>query len=149
MATDIYLTNTNINSGNAVYLRGASVKYSWKNLTRTTPLTNQFTLSESQITGFENPRIIISGFIDTNSTDTDVITQELLIQFAKIQYDATTANSIYLTIESGTKPTYLKNADLDGNSIKVIIEDFNIDFSASDSNEGHLWRYTLTLVETA
>ena len=148
MATDVILTCPNVNSGNPVSFKGATITYGWKNLTRVTPLTNQFSLSEAQITGFENPKITVTGFIDTNDTTANVVTQPLLIAFSKIPYDGTVPNTISFSVSTGNKSVYLRNTDDDANSIKVMVESFNLNIDAGDSDLGYLWRYTLQLVET-
>jgi len=154
MADDIKLKNTNINSGNEVSLLGAKLTYSYNNLTRSAPLVNKFELVETQYAGFENPKINISGFIDTNSTDTNLISQKYLIDFAKIKYDNTTPNTLYLKVNTGDKPTYLIGAEsttaaTTSQYVKVVINDFKIDIDAKDSDVAYLWRYSLTLTETA
>ena len=149
MASDVTLTCPNVNSGTAVSFQGATISYAWKNLTRTTPLTNQFTLGETQMAGYENPKIVVKGYIDTNQSTSNVVTQSLLLDFAKIPYDATASNSITFSVSTGSTSAYLRNAANTANSLKVVIENFNIDIDAGDAELGHLWNYTMTLVETA
>lgn len=150
MSSDIMLTCNNVNSGNTVRLKGALLTYTWNNLTRTTPLTGQFTLAETQVTGFENPKLVVSGYIDTNDLDSNIINQSLLQDFAKIEYQSADIDTaIYLTVSTGIVPTWLKNYNHSEDFVKVVIENFNMTVDAGDSEEGHFWRYTLTLVETA
>ena len=153
--TDITLQSTGINSGTTVTLNGASVKYAFKPLTRTTPYATSFTLSESQISGFENPKIIVTGYIDVNNIPTNGITMPLLRDFALNRYDGTEAKSIYLKIKSGRiNPKYLVGTASSTSwstdqTIKVIVESFDISMASSDSDYAHFWTYTLNLVETA
>lgn len=149
MVSDVLLACPSINSGTAVIFRGATVKYAWKNLTRTTPLTNQFSIAETQMAGFENPKIIVTGYIDTNKYPAIAVTQPYLIQFASLAYDNTAATTILFSVSTGTSNVYLRNWDNSSNAIQVVIENFSVDIDAGDSNYGHLWRYTMTLVETA
>lgn len=152
MAQDIQLINPQVNGGVAVTFQGATLNYVWKSLTRATPLTNKFDINEAQISGFENPRITVTGFIDTNDNSANVVTQSLLQDFASNKYDgdtnATTGTATRLSVSTGTSNTYLKNYDNSADDVIVIVDSFNMTVDASDSDLGHFWRYTLTLIET-
>lgn len=143
-----------INGGRPIIMRGARLSYAFKPLTRVTPNTNAFALTEAQITGYENPKIIVTGYIDTNDTTSDIITQSLLLQLSKNEYDGTDSKQITLTVNTGDNPTYLigtesSTSQATSQSIKVIIESFNLNIDPSDNDLGYLWTYTLNLVETA
>ena len=149
MAQDITLTHPTINSGTAIIMKGASLKYGTKTLNRTTPLTGSFSLAETQVSGFENPKLVLTGFIDTNDTSSNIITQSLMLQLLQNRYDGTSATTISLVCVTGNTDTYLLASDYTTQSIKVVIESFDISIDPSDSDLGHLWTYTLNLVETA
>lgn len=150
--TDIYLTNPTINSGNPVYLKGASLTYAFKPLTRVDPLANAFDIGEVQIAGWENPKVIIRGYINVNQLDSSTIQQSSLLAFAKNQYDGTAGTATSLLVKSGTESStwngYLYANDATTSTIRVSVESFDISVDAGDSDEGHLWDYTLNLVET-
>ena len=146
--TDITLTNPLINSGNPVYLRGATLSYSFKPLTRTTPITGSDSLSETQCSGIDNPKINITGYIDVDCTDINLISQSLLLAFAKNQYDGTVDKTISLSVTTGSSDVYLRNTDDDANSLKVVMENFSINMSSSGSKYAGFWNYSMTLVET-
>jgi len=146
--SDIYLINPSINSGSAVYLRGVNLTYGFKPLTRTTPLNNTFALSETQITGFENPRISIKGVIDTNNLSSSTIQHTSLLSFAKNEYDGTESTTTRLYVTTGNNDSPLYATDVSTSSIKVIVESFNLNLDTQDSDLAHLWSYDLTLVET-
>ena len=152
--TQITLQSNNINGSTAVVLNGANATYTFKPLTRTAPLATAFTLSEAQVSGYENPRIVIRGYIDTNNIPTNGITMPLLRDFAKVNYDGTNNTAIYLTLFAGKAPVYAVGAEsttawTSSQTIKVIVESFNISMDNSDSDLAHFWTYSLNLVETA
>jgi len=148
MAQDIILTGDFL-STTTVYCRGATVKYGFKPLTRTTPLTNSFGLAETMMAGYENPKIIITGYIDTNSMPSGTISQKLLLEMAKNHYDGTEANSLYLSVKTGKSDEPLYATDTTTDTVKVVVENFDISIDTKDSDLAHFWRYTLSLVETA
>ena len=148
MEQQIKLKSDEVNSGTDVKFNGSTLTYAWRNTTRATPLTSKFDIAEAQITGYENPRITITGFIDTDSDEENIVTQSLLQDFAKVKYDGTDAKSIYLSVSTGRNSTFIKDYTHTNNYIKVVIENFNLTIDAADSDFGHLWRYTINLVET-
>lgn len=155
MATEFTLTNADVNSGASVLLKGAKLTWNFKQLTRTTPLTNQFTLVETQVAGFENPKIVINGIIDANDTTANVVSQKLLRDFMIEPYSGTTPPTpTYLKVSVGSQPLYIvgtksTTAPTTEQTIKVVVESISIAADASDSYEGHYIPYVLTLVETA
>tara|TARA_Y100000310_G_C20685829_1_gene818905 strand:+ start:1635 stop:2078 length:444 start_codon:yes stop_codon:yes gene_type:complete len=144
---DITLANPTVNSGTTVSLKGATVNYAWKNLTRNTPVPGKNAIIESQYNGFENPKITITGYIDVDNTSANEITQELLQNFASVQYDGTSGTVTTLVIPTGDTPTYLKDSTGLVDSLKVVIESFSIRLGM-DSSNAHFWAYNLLLVET-
>ena len=150
MAQDVQLICPNVNSGTAVVFQGATLNYAWQNLTRTTPLTGQFTIAETQVSGYENPKIVITGFIDTNQSTTNIVTQSLLQDFASVAYQSGDSDThITLSVSTGSTNTFLKDYNHSNDSVRVVVENFNLTLDAADADLGHLWRYSLTLVETA
>lgn len=155
-ALDMTLTHTNVNSGTPVYLFGADIKYIWKNLIRADAMQGLHDISEVEYAGFENPIIMITGVIDVNSSQSNIITQSLLMDFAQC-CDGT--NNLVLTVytEGEGTGTYLKGRPTAGYSVggtyidnlKVVIKDFSISFGVPESKEGRIWNYTIELVETA
>lgn len=152
--TDITLQNNNINGGVPIKMNGAEVTYAFKPLTRTVPLATSFDLSETQVSGYENPRLVISGYIDTENIPANGITMPLLRDLAKVEYDGSEETSVYLNISVGSiNKKYLIGAksetdwDTDQN-IKVIIESFNIKMASSESRYAYFWNYSINLVET-
>lgn len=145
---------SNVNSGNGVWLVGATCKIVWKNLIKADPIPGKYDTVEIDKGGWENPTYHIEGVIDADSTGgtTTVnnestcseVTQSLLQNFAK-----ETANAIWLKIGVGASatPVYISGANTTSNAIKVVVDNFNIDIDP-ESELGHLLNYTLDLVET-
>jgi hypothetical protein len=147
MAQDIILSGEFL-SPSTIYCRGASLTYGFKPLTRTTPLVNSFKLAETMVTGFENPKIVLSGYIDTNNLKSSTIQHSSLLSIAKNEYDGTEEKSLYLTVVTGKNDAPLYATDATTSTIKVAVESFDIVIDTKDSDLAHFWRYTLNLVET-
>ena len=152
--SQVTLQHANVNGGTAVTLYGASVKFSWKNLTKPNPIPGKYDISETEYGGFENPKIVITGAFSVDDIDSNELTQELLTDFAALR----STTPITLTVSTGSTPTYLKGRpsggyETDGdmtlsNSIKIQIESFDISISGQDSDLGHFWNYSITAHET-
>ena len=146
------LKNAGVNSGNAVWLIGATCKITWKNLNKADPVPGKYDTVEVDFGGWENPTYHIEGVIDTDSTGgtTNVnnestcseVTQSLLQSFAK-----EVSNATWLKIGTGITPTYMQGANTTSNAIKVRIDNFTIDI-APEAELGHLLNYSLDLTET-
>lgn len=149
MTNMAYLKNPLVNSGSEVYLNGASINYNFRPLVRVTPLTNSYSLSEAQTAGFENPSIQIKGYIDTNNLSTSTIQHSSLLALSKVQYDGTanTATTFYVGTGSNNSPLYATNAT--SSTIRVVIENFSCIIDTNDSDEGHVWLYTINMRETS
>jgi len=155
MVNNITMTHASVNSGTAVILEVASVKYGWKNITNTDPITGKYDIVEAEYSGFENPRIVISGHFDVDSMLTSGITQEILTEFATIR----SITPISLSIPTGETPTYLKGRptagyETDGDmtmldTINVQIDSFDLNISGVSSDKGRNWDYTITCHETS
>jgi len=151
----ITLQHPNVNGGNAVVLNGASIRYSWKNLSSTNPIPGKYDITETEYSGFENPKIVITGHFDVDNLDSNELTQKFLIDFATLRSET----PITLTVSTGlTSTTYLGGRPTDGyktdgtntlsNSINIAIDSFDIVIDSS-ADKGHLWSYTITCHETS
>jgi len=145
MASSVTMETASVNSGVAVTLNGISVKYVWKNLTNVKPVPGAYATTEADVGGYENPTLTLGGVIDVNSDST---TLELIKDFAKLQFDGTSATAIKLTISAGTDQTvYLKNAASSEDFIYVIVKNFHVIFN-TQVKDGSKWLWTVEIVET-
>lgn len=157
MTSVVTLQHTSVNSGTAVDLRAFNVRYAWKNIIKHNPQTGNKDVVEVDDAGMENPLIVIDGLIDTDDGASNVITQELLLDFA----NAPTANDITLTVwidgEDGSS-TVIKGRPSSGyndtpprtytNTLKVWVDSFSININAKTTKDGRVWGYTIKLLET-
>ena len=139
---------------NQIYCKGASLTYALKQLTKTDALANSFTLAEAQTSGIENPKLVLTGYIDTNNLTSNSIKQTDILKLLKTPYDGTSNTEIRIFAETGkgilvgTNKTYLYGFDGTTNYIKVIIDSIDISIDPSNSAYGHLWVYNMNLTET-
>jgi len=159
MSGSITLQHSDVNSGTAVDLLGAvTVDYAWTNLTNTTPIPGKFDIAESDVGGFENPKMVIRGVIDVGDMGSNTLTPNLLKDFAQIKFAGTTGTAIKLTIKSGgdgSTDVYLTGRPDGGytvggsynNYFYGVIESFSIKFDTNTTNE-RKWDYNITFVET-
>jgi len=139
------LTCASVNSGTAVVLDSASVKYAWKNNIRVDPIASSYALTEIEHRGWENPKFIVRGVIDS-AAGANHITEQLLKEFAKIKNETITLIVKYGDI--GNETTFTNSAgSLSNSGISVIVDDFNIDINPGSIERAHLLPYTLILVE--
>jgi hypothetical protein len=154
VATDMTLTNPNVNSGTAVVLQGAKFSWTWKNLTKNEAVEGKYDIQESRFGGFLSPKMSLSGFINVDEVPTNSLTQSLLMDFLQEKSATTT-----LVILTGTSGTYFKGRPTAGysvggtyvNSLKIQLETANINFAThggDQSTEGHGWPYTINFHET-
>ena len=148
--TEITLTQGSVNGGTAVTIPGgATVTYGWTNLINATPITQNFsTIVQADVNGWENPAIVISGFFDVDNFDANEIRHDHLINFARIKYDGTNAINLVVPTGNGTSQTNLLANDALTTTLSVIVESFDVTIS-TDSEQGHIWTFTLVLRETA
>ncbi len=147
MAQDIILKASFL-TPSTIYCKGARLTYGFKPLTRTTPLTNSYALAETQVAGFENPKIKIQGFIDTNKLASSNIQHTSLLALAKNQYNTNDSDThVELEVLTGSSDSPLYATDGSTSSIRVAVESFNIKLG-TDSDLAHFWAYDLNLVET-
>lgn len=156
-AADITLQQLNVNGNVAVECKGATVKYTWKNIVRNDAILGKSDIAEVEYGGFQNPIIIITGVIDVDDDSANMMTQSLLFDFAQC-VDGT--NNLVLTVtssgESGTG-THLKGRPAAGysvggsytDSLNIVIKVFSMNFGAISSREGRIWSYSIECVETA
>jgi len=140
----VKLYNVSVNGGVIFTISGTKVSYVWKNITNYKPVPGKFDVSEVDVAGFENPKISLSGVIDSNADST---TMGILKSFAKLQFDGTTTTAIKLTLASGTDDVLIKDSSDTNEYIYCIIESFNFDFDTS-VKEGAKILYQLVLRET-
>jgi hypothetical protein len=155
VAADITLTNPNVNLGNPVTIPGVSFSYGWKNISRAKPSEGAYDITESHYGGFENPKITVQGFFDADSTETNVITHALLIDFLAVKGGTTT-----LKISLGETPLVLGGRPDAGystsggntldtiNGIDVQIESLDITGNVADAEFGQKVNFTLVFHET-
>jgi hypothetical protein len=148
--TVITITNPGVNGGTAIEFHNSKVSYSWKNLLKVTPSPQKFDTIQGDLSGWENPRIVIEGFFDIDDLDTNEVRQAHLINLAKVQYTGSTATTSTLAVYAGNSATEtnLLAADASTSTVKVLVDSFSIDFDAVSSEKGHIWRFTLSLIET-
>jgi len=147
----VTMLNPSVNSGTAVILGAVSVNYAWKCLTNSTPIPGKYAIVETNVGGFENPRITIRGTIDAGDIQSNYITQSLLIDFAKLNFVGTTATAIKLVVKAGADGStglYLRNSTDTQNYLYVIIENFNISLDTGSVDERR-WNFTIQCVETS
>ena len=154
-ATDITLTNANVNSGVAVILPASKFTFAWKNITKSDPIPGKYDISESHFSGFESPRLIVRGAIDINSTTTNVLTLKLLVDFAACKSGTTT-----LKVSLGVTPVVLGGRPSGGynsagantldttNGYDVQIDNYSFDTDVGGSKHGERINYSISLHET-
>ena len=146
----ITLTNPSVNSGVAVTLDGSTnATYNWRSLTNVTPSPSSFSLVPVDISGFENPTIVVNGVFDVDNIGSSELTHALLLQFAKVPYGGTASTATTLSVGTGNSATdtYLLATDAVTTSIRVVIESFQIDLDRT-SDKLHIWNYTINMRET-
>lgn len=148
----IYLYNSTVNSGTAVWLKGAECRKGWKNLNTHKPSSGSYNIVEVDQAGWENPIFKIRGMIEVDDTDSDIITESLITLFAR----AYTAKSYLSVAMSGDTIVPLSDSEGDtsettnggktGKWIPVRVKDFDIPVDTS-SEKAHFINYSITLVE--
>ena len=78
VARDIYLYNSAVNSGVAVWCIGATWTYGWSNMTAADPAQGKFDIVKVRQGGWENPIITLSGTIDVDDIQSNEISETLL-----------------------------------------------------------------------
>ena len=144
MTNDLKLQHPDVNGGVAVTLQGAQLTVGWKNNIKYVPVKSIETKTEIDRGSWENPKININGSINVDDIGSNTITQDLLIDFAKVTI--TSSTSITLTGDFGSTNYVLRDADKGVVGIPVRIDAFNINVS-SDNVYGHFWSYSISLME--
>jgi len=156
MVNNCTLQHTLVNSGTAVILQNSKVNYGLKKIFKVPPIPGKYDIAEAEYSGFENPKITITGHFDVNDIDSNELTQELLTELFMLK----STTPLVLSVPTGTSasPTYLKGRpsggyETDGdmtmqNTINVIITSISFGLSSS-SDEGHFWNYNISLTESS
>lgn len=151
MANTITLTHPDVNSGTAVKIKGSSVAISGKLNLNTKPNEGTLTiLPDVPAISAEIPRYNIPFKIDTESTETNILTQELLYNF--IQANVSASNQLILNVTYGKSDTTLKSFQkVSGNrvtNIPVIVDTWTITLDQRASDKAYMITGTLTLIES-
>jgi len=140
----VTLYNVSVNGGVIFTISGTKVDYVWKNLTNYKPIPGKFGISEVDNAGFENPKITLSGVIDSNADST---TLGILKGFAKLQFDGTSATAVKVAMASGESDYLIQDASDTNNYLYCVIESFNFGFDTT-VREGAKILYQIFLRET-
>jgi len=154
---DVTLTNANVNSGTAVTVLSGTAKYSWKNLFKAKPVEGKYDIVESHYGGFENPKIVITGWMDADNKDSlsNIMTHAMLVNFAAERSAVTK-----LKVSLGTTPLVLGGRPSGGYStsgsntldttdgIDIQIESFDIVVNSMETDAGRKMNYTIVAHET-
>lgn len=158
MTGKVTLQCPQVNGGTEVELYNTVVTKGWKNLTNSTPVPGKFDIVETDVAGFENPKINLTGVIDVGDIPSNFLTESLLMDFAQVQFDGTSSTAIKLTVSSGadgSTDVYLKGRPSAGYSvggtyrdfIYIIIEDWSITFDSQVTDERR-WNFNINCTET-
>ncbi len=142
-ATEATLTNSQVNSGTTVKLNQITYTYSWKNLAGAEPVPGKYGKTSADMRGWENPIITLSGVINVDDADSNTMTMDLLIDFAK-ERTADTTLLIYL----GATPYVLRDEDKGSSGISVQVINFTLK-GDTNTKDGHIIEYDLAVQETA
>lgn len=153
MAT-VKLQHPQVNGGTAVVAYSTKVDFSWKNMSDVNPIEASYDIVESNYSGFENPKIVISGRLDVDNLGSNEISQKYLVDFSTLR----STTPITLTVETGNNSTALQGRPSSGyntsganslsNSLKIQIDSFDVSIKGSDSDLGHNWSWTINAHET-
>ncbi len=151
MTNTITLTNSTLTTSTAVKLLNGAFTYGWKNLTKIDPGTGFYGDVEAQMNGWENPAITLKFYIPIDNTPANNMTWALWNEFSKYQYDGT--NQTTLNISIGSSDTAFANYSADETtsavtSIPVIIKNYSLTFSPSDSKDSGFWTISAQLQVT-
>lgn len=155
-ATDATLQHNDVNSNTAVSLNNVTIKYAWKNIVKQDPIPGKGDISEVDYNGFENPIIILTGWIDTDDTSSNLINHSLLLDFAQANNSSNTTKLTITCVGEDTTATYLKGRPSTGYSVGgtyrdfllVQVKNFSFNFGVPKSKEGRIWGYTIEFTET-
>ncbi len=148
----ISLYNSGVNGGTSVNLNGGEFTYEMKALIGIEPAPGKFGVVEVNNNGYENPKLVIRGYVDADSdvAGTNIVTKAHLCNFL------TSTNQNYLIIRYGNpgNETILTKIDnsyetVGGYSaIPIVIEKINLK-SISGSRNGHVLSFDITCYEDA
>lgn len=151
MTNSITLTHPDVNSGTGVRIVGSRVNVSSKlNLNRT---PNEGTLTQVPdvlAVSSEIPTYTIPFKIDTESSETNILTLDLLYDF--IQANVSSSNQLILTVTYGASDTSLKSYQkVSGNrvtSIPVIVDNWSFSLDQTNSDKAYMVTGSITFVES-
>ena len=141
MTNSITLTHPDVNSGTGVRIVGSRVNVSSKlNLNRT---PNEGTLTQVPdvlAVSSEIPTYTIPFKIDTESSETNILTLDLLYDF--IQANVSSSNQLILTVTYGDSDTSLKSYQkVSGNrvtNIPVIVDNWSFSLAQTSSDKANM-----------
>lgn len=144
----IKLYASDVNGGVAVILNGATFSYGVRSLSSVDSVPSKWDTVPVNKLGFENPRFGVSGVIDSDMSTANYVTINLLKDFIRTQ------NEVYLIIRYGNEGLEKAFSDINKTStvigsdvgVRVVLSNTQIN-GASDSRNGHFFRYTLDLYE--
>lgn len=152
MSNSITLTHADVNSGTAVKIKGARIGIALKNNVNSTPNSDGDLTSvpDVPVMSSELPRYQITFKIDTESTETNILTQELLYDF--MQVDISSSSQLILNVTYGTSDITLKSwQKIGGNrtaNIPVVIEPASLSLDQTQSDKAYMITGQFTLVES-
>jgi len=152
MANQIILTNDSL-STSSVRLVNGSFSYGWKNLTTADPSNSQFGNVEAQSVGWENPIINLNFYIPIDNIPSGTMTWALWNEYVKNQEVGTSATQTKLGVVVGKNDTsfvsYASSLTGSTTNIPVVIKNYTLTFSPSDSRNAAFWNIKATLLETS
>jgi len=141
--SDSTATETKANNGNPFTLCGVSLSYGINTLLNNTPYLAYWNYNEVDKTGFENPTITITGYIDMNDNKFDIMT---LIEFAKSKGVKILTGDFFSAITESTSP--FKDSTIYVRVVSLQFSQQTLREYATGKYEDNLIEYNLSLVQT-
>jgi hypothetical protein len=132
----------NLDTAGFVTLMGAKVNYSGKKNNSAEPNANGNDIVEVQTQSYDNPRLIISNI---KLHDTTYLNIKDIYALYKSRYDG--SNPIELKIAYGYDDIVFPGL-LQDTSVWVILDNFNIDLDARNSDQAYMPIASLSFIET-
>ena len=151
-----------VNSGNPVWLVDARLTKQWQNDNKYDPVPGKFDVVEGRQLSFENPKITVEGFIDIHNTsgthtingdaNCSKVNENLLIQLSALKQ----LSNSYLELKGwyGTNSTSTLGRNTTSGyptvtttGVRVMVDGYSLDIP-SDSEDNHMWSFSMTLTET-
>jgi len=152
----VYIKNAGVNSGNAFWLKGATMSYDIRRQIKAMPIVGKsntagtrYQIATVEKGALENPTITIRGSIDLDDTDANEVTERLLKDLAR-----DVVNDTFITVTLGINNTQLSNYK--GTNDTGLASDDNIQveiqqvtFSINSTSErGHIIGYNIAARES-